>query len=152
MEGTDYQAVMATVGIDGRRTYFNNALTVADVKCLFYDLFPKIGTCLFRYLYSCMPIRMLSIDAADNVSISFEIGTFWKTNLNRFGFEVLGIEAARSSIISEILSTMASHGIGLDQRHVMLLADVMTYRFAILFYNALKSLSSLTHTFACSDL
>lgn len=24
---------------------------------------------------------------------------------------------------------MASHGIGLDQRHVMLLADLMTYRF-----------------------
>ncbi|VDN26197.1 unnamed protein product, partial [Gongylonema pulchrum] len=62
VEGTDFQAVMATVGIDGRRTYFNNALTVA---------------------------------------------------------EVLGIEAARSCIISEILSTMASHGIGLDQRHVM---------------------------------
>ncbi|MCP9257334.1 DNA-directed RNA polymerase III subunit RPC1 [Dirofilaria immitis] len=75
VEGIDYREVMATVGVDGRRTYFNNALTVADV---------------------------------------------------------LGIEAARSSIISEILSTMASHGIDLDQRHVMLLADLMTYRGEVL--------------------
>ncbi|KAL3989412.1 RNA polymerase Rpb1 domain 5 family protein [Acanthocheilonema viteae] len=75
VEGIDYREVMATVGVDGRRTYFNNALTVADV---------------------------------------------------------LGIEAARSSIISEILSTMVSHGIGLDQRHVMLLADLMTYRGEVL--------------------
>jgi DNA-directed RNA polymerase III subunit RPC1 len=42
--------------------------------------------------------------------------------------EVLGIEAARSAIISEIISTMKSHGIELDRRHVMLLADLMTYR------------------------
>lgn len=41
---------------------------------------------------------------------------------------VLGIEAARTTIIKEILSTMESHGIGLDRRHVMLLADLMTYR------------------------
>lgn len=75
VEGTDFRSVMATVGVDGRRTCFNNALTVA---------------------------------------------------------EVLGIEAARTSIISEILSTMESHGIGLDRRHVMLLADVMTYRGEVL--------------------
>ncbi|VDN04831.1 unnamed protein product [Thelazia callipaeda] len=75
VEGTDYRDVMATVGVDGCRTYFNNALTVA---------------------------------------------------------EVLGIEAARSSIISEILATMASHGIDLDRRHVMLLADLMTYRGEVL--------------------
>ncbi|VDM12870.1 unnamed protein product, partial [Wuchereria bancrofti] len=31
VEGIDYREVMATVGVDGRRTYFNNALTVADV-------------------------------------------------------------------------------------------------------------------------
>jgi len=43
--------------------------------------------------------------------------------------EVLGIEAARGSIISEILNTMSEHGIELDRRHVMLLADLMTYRF-----------------------
>lgn len=32
VEGTDYKSVMATMGVDGRRTYFNNALTVADVS------------------------------------------------------------------------------------------------------------------------
>ncbi|MFH4974741.1 hypothetical protein AB6A40_001450 [Gnathostoma spinigerum] len=75
VEGTDFKSVMATMGVDGRRTHFNNALTVA---------------------------------------------------------ETLGIEAARISIISEILTTMEAHGIGLDQRHVMLLADVMTYKGEVL--------------------
>lgn len=41
---------------------------------------------------------------------------------------VLGIEAARKVIIDEILLTMANHGIALDRRHVMLLAELMTYR------------------------
>lgn len=44
---------------------------------------------------------------------------------------VLGIEAARVTIISEIEMTMRNHGIELDRRHVMLLADLMTYRFAL---------------------
>ncbi|KAK6019697.1 RNA polymerase Rpb1, domain 5 [Ostertagia ostertagi] len=46
--------------------------------------------------------------------------------------EVLGIEAARTCIINEILTTMEAHGITLDRRHVMLLADVMTYRGEVL--------------------
>lgn len=46
--------------------------------------------------------------------------------------EVLGIEAARVSIVSEIISTMKAHGIELDRRHVMLLADLMTYRGEVL--------------------
>ena len=43
-------------------------------------------------------------------------------------FRCLGIEAARTTVINEIVYTMASHGIGLDVRHVMLLADLMTYK------------------------
>jgi len=43
-------------------------------------------------------------------------------------FRCLGIEAARTTIINEIVYTMGSHGIGLDVRHVMLLADLMTYK------------------------
>ena len=39
---------------------------------------------------------------------------------------VLGIEAARQTIIMEIKSTMANHGITIDERHLMLLADKMT--------------------------
>ena len=42
--------------------------------------------------------------------------------------QVLGIEAARRTIINEIQYTMASHGMSIDPRHVMLLGDVMTYK------------------------
>ena len=40
----------------------------------------------------------------------------------------LGIEAARSCIMSEIKYTMGSHGMSIDDRHTMLLADCMTYK------------------------
>ncbi|CAK9233792.1 unnamed protein product [Sphagnum troendelagicum] len=42
--------------------------------------------------------------------------------------QTLGIEAARKCIIDEIQCTMASHGMSIDLRHTMLLADVMTYK------------------------
>lgn len=42
--------------------------------------------------------------------------------------QVLGIEAARQTIINEIQYTMKSHGMNIDPRHVMLLGDVMTYK------------------------
>lgn len=38
----------------------------------------------------------------------------------------LGIEAARTCIIDEIRTTMSSHGMTIDIRHMKLLADVMT--------------------------
>jgi DNA-directed RNA polymerase III subunit RPC1 len=44
----------------------------------------------------------------------------------------LGIEAARTTIIREIQSTMQNHGIGIDERHLKLLADTMTYRGEVL--------------------
>lgn len=50
-------------------------------------------------------------------------------------YRCLGIEAARTTIINEIVYTMASHGIGLDVRHVMLLADLMTYKVRYCFFN-----------------
>jgi DNA-directed RNA polymerase III subunit RPC1 len=43
-------------------------------------------------------------------------------------FKTLGIEAVRSTIIHEIIYTMNSHGMSIDMRHVMLLADTMTFR------------------------
>ena len=61
------------------------------------------------------------------VSARFEINKLRRLIFFAF-FKILGIEAARSSIITEILATMRSHGIDLDRRHVMLLADLMTYR------------------------
>ena len=42
--------------------------------------------------------------------------------------QVLGIEAARRTIVNEIQFTMSSHGMSIDPRHVMLLGDVMTYK------------------------
>jgi hypothetical protein len=41
---------------------------------------------------------------------------------------VLGIEAARHSIMEEIKTTMGAHGMSIDERHTMLLADCMTYK------------------------
>ncbi|KAF9651025.1 beta and beta-prime subunits of DNA dependent RNA-polymerase [Thelephora ganbajun] len=46
--------------------------------------------------------------------------------------QVLGIEAARQTIINEIQYTMKSHGMNIDPRHVMLLGDVMTYKGEVL--------------------
>lgn len=46
--------------------------------------------------------------------------------------QVLGIEAARQTIINEIQYTMKSHGMSIDPRHVMLLGDVMTYKVSYL--------------------
>jgi DNA-directed RNA polymerase III subunit RPC1 len=40
----------------------------------------------------------------------------------------LGIEAARRKIMEEIKYTMGSHGMSIDDRHTMLLADCMTYK------------------------
>jgi DNA-directed RNA polymerase III subunit RPC1 len=51
--------------------------------------------------------------------------------------QVLGIEAARRTIINEIQHTMSAHGMSIDPRHVMLLGDVMTYK---------ARLFSTTHT------
>jgi len=44
----------------------------------------------------------------------------------------LGIEAARKTIMNEITYTMKSHGMSIDSRHVMLLADLMTYKGEVL--------------------
>lgn len=45
--------------------------------------------------------------------------------------QVLGIEAARLTIVNEIQYTMKSHDMNIDPRHVMLLGDVMTYKVNI---------------------
>jgi DNA-directed RNA polymerase III subunit RPC1 len=46
--------------------------------------------------------------------------------------DVLGIEAGRVSIVEEIRGVMESHGITVDARHVLLLADTMTFTGKIL--------------------
>ena len=42
-------------------------------------------------------------------------------------YDVLGIDAAREAIIREVVSTMEEQGLGVDIRHIMLVADLMTY-------------------------
>jgi DNA-directed RNA polymerase III subunit RPC1 len=46
--------------------------------------------------------------------------------------QVLGIEAARQTIINEIKYTLKEHGIYVDPRHIALVADVMTFKGQIL--------------------
>ena len=46
--------------------------------------------------------------------------------------KVLGIEAARRTTMDEVQFTMRSHGMDIDDRHVTLLADVMTFRGEVL--------------------
>lgn len=48
--------------------------------------------------------------------------------------KTLGIEAARTTIIEEIVYTMVNHGMSIDIRHVMLLADLMTCRVSYFFF------------------
>lgn len=60
------------------------------------------------------------------------VGTKTRTNHVLEIYQVLGIEAARSSIINEIDHTMGSHGMSVDPRHIQLLGDVMTYKGEVL--------------------
>jgi DNA-directed RNA polymerase III subunit RPC1 len=46
--------------------------------------------------------------------------------------QTLGVEAARTQIVSEISYIMNAYGIGIDSRHLLLLADVMTFKGEIL--------------------
>jgi DNA-directed RNA polymerase subunit A" len=41
-------------------------------------------------------------------------------------YDVLGIEAARATIINEIYKVIESQGLNVDERHIMLIADMMT--------------------------
>ncbi|SCV06117.1 LANO_0H22474g1_1 [Lachancea nothofagi CBS 11611] len=60
------------------------------------------------------------------------IGSKTKTNHILEVVSVLGIEAARTSIVGEIDYTMSNHGMSVDPRHVQLLGDVMTYKGEVL--------------------
>ncbi len=46
--------------------------------------------------------------------------------------KVLGIEAARQTIVNEIKYTMQQHGMSIDIRHMNLVADVMTFKGQVL--------------------
>jgi len=70
------------------------------------------------------------IDGADLQGVLATPGINWKKTFSNHTpkmFECLGIEAARMTIIQEMESTMGHHGIHVDRRHLMMLADYMTY-------------------------
>ena len=56
------------------------------------------------------------------------VGTKTMTNHVLEAASCLGIEAARTTIMKEIKFTMGSHGMAIDDRHTMLLADCMTFK------------------------
>ncbi|KAK6514336.1 DNA-directed RNA polymerase III subunit [Arthrobotrys conoides] len=60
------------------------------------------------------------------------VGTKTRTNSVMEMRAVLGIEAARFTIIDEISFTMREHGMDVDPRHIQLLGDVMTYKGEVL--------------------
>lgn len=49
-------------------------------------------------------------------------------------FQTLGVEAARIIISEEITYIMKAYGISIDRRHLLLLADVMTFK--VILYSA----------------
>jgi len=68
-----------------------------------------------------------NIDAVEGI-----VGEETKSNHILEVASVLGIEAARQTIINEIKYTMERHDMIIDPRHVMLLGDVMTYKVCFL--------------------
>jgi DNA-directed RNA polymerase subunit A" len=62
--------------------------------------------------------EVLAIDGVD--------ATRTRTNNINEIFEVMGIEAARSSLIHEATETLREQGLTVDVRHIMLVADIMT--------------------------
>ena len=62
--------------------------------------------------------QILSMDGIDKVRTT-------TNNIHEIG-EVLGIEAARQSIINEAQNTLSEQGLSVDVRHIMLVADIMT--------------------------
>uniref|UniRef100_A0A1A9WT12 DNA-directed RNA polymerase subunit n=1 Tax=Glossina brevipalpis TaxID=37001 RepID=A0A1A9WT12_9MUSC len=60
------------------------------------------------------------------------IGTRTKSNNILEVYSSLGIEAARTTIMSEVTEVMEGHGMSVDHRHIMLLASQMTARGEVL--------------------
>ncbi|XP_031105563.1 DNA-directed RNA polymerase III subunit 1-like isoform X2 [Ipomoea triloba] len=70
---------------------------------------------------------LLAVMGTDGV-----VGCNTKTNHIMEVNQVLGIEAARQGIIGEIKYIMKQHGMTIDVRHMMLLADLMTFKGEVL--------------------
>jgi len=62
--------------------------------------------------------KVLELDAVDPTRTT--------TNSVQEIYEVLGIEAARNSVIKEAFETLKEQGLQVDVRHIMMVADIMT--------------------------
>ncbi len=78
-------------------------------------------------LFFFLPVRITNYSQFDLIYLGVE-GTKTKSNHTLEMHKTLGIEAARNNIIDEIIYTMVSHGMTIDRRHVMLMADLMTFK------------------------
>ena len=90
-------------------------------------------------LYRAAPTIIEVMNGTENMDVHLQAvmgiagveGTQTVTNNVMESWDALGIEAARSKIIEQIDMTMSSHGMTIDTRHTMLLADCMTYKVSI---------------------
>ncbi|CAD5120480.1 DgyrCDS9046 [Dimorphilus gyrociliatus] len=77
----------------------------------------------------------LFVEGGDLLSVMSTIGVEGKNTTSNNIIDVektLGIEAARVTIMKEIDSTMKSHSMSVDMRHIRLLADLMTCKGHVL--------------------
>jgi DNA-directed RNA polymerase subunit A" len=84
-------------------------------------------------VYQVLPVKrgdeFIIITAGSNLKAAFEneyVDAFKTTtnNVAEVG-EVLGIEAARQAIITEVFKVIENQGLNIDKRHMMLVADMM---------------------------
>jgi len=68
------------------------------------------------------------MDLRSVMGVQGVVGTRTTTNHVGEAAACLGIEAARTTIMREIKYTMGQHGMAIDDRHTMLLADCMTFK------------------------
>lgn len=102
VEGEDLKSVMATTGVDGHRTTSNHIIEVE---------------------------RTLGIEAARLVDEAFE---HMCLHCNSHSSNPPSLPYPSATIMKEVQFTMKSHGMSIDSRHVMLLADLMTFKGEVL--------------------
>lgn len=80
----------------------------------------------------------------DIMAVSGLDGLRTKTNHTLESASVLGIEAARLNIVEEIGAVMAAHGMTIDRRHLMLMADLMTFKVFVFTINSQGQVLGIT--------
>ncbi|KAG6487427.1 hypothetical protein ZIOFF_056013 [Zingiber officinale] len=90
--------------------------------------FPSVDRAIIREVKN---VHSLVVEGTNLLGVMGTLGIDGRKTTSNHVMEVvrtLGIEASRTSIINEIKFTMNSHGMSIDLRHMMLLADLMTYK------------------------